>query len=428
MVGFTDLYSALTGAKNLPTTAANVKLVEDVFKEKNGCKVINVTFKGHNSSHGRYNGGKSGKANKKVDDSRNQSLSSNRALTFKNWMSKMNFPMASTANASETLSQTAETETYKSDDVDNQHIKAWRSASVCIEYEQTQITAVQVPDSNTDIVSTSIKNKTKSVSPEDTASLDEKLKASGVKPSSKQDENTTAQKVIDNSKNKIAENEKDEGSDNKNANEYTITTGIVDRYDNEGEFFELLDKTSPFLHHLITDKIKYFDPAYHSISPEGFNARLTFLHQCTRQGSTVGNSDINGLTAYNLAFGRPPVCVLRVGDFFYTKIIINSLNIQYETPQWDLNPEGIGVMPMFAKVSMNFAFIGGSDLAGPIARLQNAVSFNYYANTGVYDNRAEMVEYQNGKEVKYKPYIYPEVTVPKKRKGITEIGDVTDGS
>ena len=36
---------------------------------------------------------------------------------------------------------------------------------------------------------------------------------------------------------------------------------------------------------------------------------------------------------------------------------------------------------------MNFKFIGGSDLTGPIARLQNAITFNFFANTGVYDGR-----------------------------------------
>ena len=164
----------------------------------------------------------------------------------------------------------------------------------------------------------------------------------------------------------------------------TTETGVVQRYDNEGEFFELLDKEAPFLHHLISEKIRYFDPAFHSISPEGFNSRLTFLHQCTRQGATIEHGSANEISAYNLAFGRPPICVLRLGDFYYTKIIVNSLSIQYETPQWDLNPEGIGVMPMFAKITMSFTFLGGSDLAGPIARLQNAVSFNYYANAGVY--------------------------------------------
>jgi hypothetical protein len=123
---------------------------------------------------------------------------------------------------------------------------------------------------------------------------------------------------------------------------------------------------------------------------------------------------------------------LRLGDFYYTKIVINSISIQYETPQWDLNPEGIGVMPMFAKVTINFVFLGGSDLAGPISRLQNAVSFNYYANTSVYDNRAEMVQYDadgNGHEVKFKPYSYPDMVQtgePKKRKHQTAatFGDV----
>lgn len=192
-------------------------------------------------------------------------------------------------------------------------------------------------------------------------------------------------------------------------NKNTVERKPVERYDNEGEFFELLEKNDPFMHHLISQKIRYFDPAFHSISPEGFNARLTFLHQCTRQGPTIGGSDINKLSAYNLAFGRPPVCILRIGDFFYTKIIIDSVQINYDQVQWDLNPEGIGVMPMFAKVTLTFKFVGGSDLSGPIARLQNAVSFNYYANTGVYDNRAEMVEFENngsGRETAFKPFIY----------------------
>ena len=155
------------------------------------------------------------------------------------------------------------------------------------------------------------------------------------------------------------------------------------------------------MHHKITDKIKFFDPAFHSITPEGFNARLTFLHQCTRQGSTVGSSDRGGLSASNLAFGAPPICVLRIGDFYNTKILIESLNITYDEASWDLNDEGIGVMPMLADIQIGFKFLGGSDLSGPIARLQNAVSFNYYANTTVYDDRAEKIKYdENGNVIK----------------------------
>lgn len=181
------------------------------------------------------------------------------------------------------------------------------------------------------------------------------------------------------------------------------------RYDNEYQFFKEIDVNDSFVKHKIVEKVKYFDPAYHSISPEGFNSRLTFLHQCTRQGPTNGNSDFNAnesQTAANLAFGRQPICILRVGDFYNTKIAIKSLNISYELSngvQWDLNQEGIGVQPMFAKVDISFTFLGGSDLAGPIARLQNAVSFNYYANTSVYDNRAEMIETSPGGS-RYKIY------------------------
>jgi len=170
-------------------------------------------------------------------------------------------------------------------------------------------------------------------------------------------------------------------------------------HDNEAEFFKLLPLKAPFLHHKITDKIKYFDPAFHSITPEGFNARLTFLHQCTRQGPTVGRSDLTPKTAGNLSFGRPPVCILRIGDFYYTKVIIKNVSINYDPIHWDLNTEGIGVMPMVADVQIGFTFIGGSDLAGPIARLQNAVSFNYYANTGVYDNRSEEVLYNDNGQI-----------------------------
>ena len=147
----------------------------------------------------------------------------------------------------------------------------------------------------------------------------------------------------------------------------------------------------------IVDKVKYFDPAFHSITPEGFNARLTFLHQCTRQGPTNSVSQASSGSrdyikyAGNLAFGRAPYCILRIGDFFHTKICIDSVNISYKTGQgiqWDLNPEGAGVQPMFADVNINFKFIGGQDIGGSIEVLQNAVSSNYYANASIYDPSA----------------------------------------
>ena len=177
------------------------------------------------------------------------------------------------------------------------------------------------------------------------------------------------------------------------------------RYRDEELFFSLVKSSDPVIFKNIVDKVKYFDPVFHSITPEGFNARLSFLHQCTRQGPTISSSDLsnnNGFNgagyAGNLSFGRAPVCVLRLGDFFNTRIIINSVQIQYETAQWDLNPEGIGVQPMLANVTLSFVFQGGSSLGGPIQRLQNAVSFNYYANQEVYDDRADVAVYSAADE------------------------------
>lgn len=171
-----------------------------------------------------------------------------------------------------------------------------------------------------------------------------------------------------------------------------------DTYDNEYTYFKQINENDDMVKRYISDKVDYFDPAFHSITPEGFNARLTFLQQCTRQGPTISASDLGMGSAYgagNLSFGRAPFCVLRIGDFFNTKICIQSINIEYDNgggPQWDLNPEGIGLQPMLANVNITFTFLGGSDISGPIARLQNAASFNYYANTSVYDRRSDYRE------------------------------------
>jgi hypothetical protein len=162
------------------------------------------------------------------------------------------------------------------------------------------------------------------------------------------------------------------------------------RFYSECDYFKKLSLSDPFAYESIKEKIKYFQPAFHSTTPEGFNARLNFLQQCMRQGPTLGASGNNNPN--NLAFGRPPVCILRVGDFYNTKIIIENLNFTFEPLVWDLNPEGVGVQPMICNVDLSFSFIGGSSLRGPINRLQNAVSFNYYANTEVYDPRADTIK------------------------------------
>ena len=162
---------------------------------------------------------------------------------------------------------------------------------------------------------------------------------------------------------------------------------------NEANYFDIVDKEFPTYFDNISEKIKYFHPGFHSTTPEGLNSRLTFLHQCTRQGKSIGDKNIQ-----NMAFGKPPVCILRIGDFFHTKIVIDSMSINYEGGggiQWDLNPEGVGVQPMIANISLGIKIIGGQSIKGPINRLQNALSFNYYSNTEFYDIRSDYISTKN---------------------------------
>lgn len=198
--------------------------------------------------------------------------------------------------------------------------------------------------------------------------------------------------------NNIVETENIEENAHSNIKSQTTVIEGDYTYDNEYLYFSEISRDS-LVHKHIVDKVKYFDPAFHSITPEGFNARLTFLHQCTRQGPTnaVSSGHINSGSedflkfAGNLSFGRAPYCILRIGDFFNTKICIDSMSITYDNNgvQWDLNPEGVGVQPMYANISLSFKFLGGQDIVKPIERLQNAVTANYYANASIYSRHAD---------------------------------------
>jgi hypothetical protein len=164
----------------------------------------------------------------------------------------------------------------------------------------------------------------------------------------------------------------------------------------ECNYFEVIKENVPFLYDSFKERIKYFNPAFHSMTPEGLNSRLTFLNQCLRPGETIpvigtdGKPRIND--AVNTSFGAPPVLVLRIGDFYNCRIIPDSVSFTYDSTLLDLNPEGIGVQPMLVNVSMNFKMIGGHGIANPVEQLQNALSFNYYANTEIYDERSVRTE------------------------------------
>lgn len=428
LVSFKDLFVALEES-NKAVDAANedkVKEIKKILTDKDRYEITSLKYFGHASYQGRKNS--------------NNDLAKNRANTLKKWLE--GFDVFKGVKAEQPIIKNqSEKPVINVGGNSEINTKLWRSASVIIEYDELsvsnavetksvaqtdangnavkdkntqqvlkQVDKVEIPNGKQSPNWSNVNNPYMANDPTNSLLSDNRLDPLTGKLISKEEYNTM------NGKSNDTTSEAKGKDDNKQEKNETVK-----RYDNEGEFFELLDREAPFLHHLITEKIRYFDPAYHSISPEGFNSRLTFLHQCTRQGATIEAGSSNEYTAYNLAFGRPPICVLRLGDFYYTKIIINTLSIQYESPQWDLNPEGIGVMPMFAKINIGFTFLGGSDLAGPIARLQNAVSFNYYANTSVYDDRAEMVEYDDdgsGKVKKFKGWIYQ--PKKKKRKGYVD--------
>jgi outer membrane protein OmpA-like peptidoglycan-associated protein len=179
-----------------------------------------------------------------------------------------------------------------------------------------------------------------------------------------------------------------------------LTKKLLRRLLSECDYFDMLQEQQPMVFDGIKSKIKNFQPTFHSITPEGLNSRLTFLHQCTRPGDTIPTAKATGINqtsleyndVFNSAFGTPPIVVIRVGDFYHTKAIIDSVQLKYDDAKFDLNPEGIGVQPMIADVTLSLKFIGGHGLAKPVAQIQNALSFNYYANTEMYDERATETE------------------------------------
>ena len=178
---------------------------------------------------------------------------------------------------------------------------------------------------------------------------------------------------------------------NQEENQAKLKTKILSKLLGEENYFKHLESSDELVYSSLKRKLQYFHPAFHSTTPEGLNNRLSFLLQCTRPGNTIATRTEDGvenLDAENTAFGTPPICVLRVGDFYHTKIAIDSVSFSYDPLIYDLNPEGIGVQPMIASASINFKYIGGQGLKGPISQLQNALSNNYFANTEMYNSNS----------------------------------------
>jgi hypothetical protein len=103
-----------------------------------------------------------------------------------------------------------------------------------------------------------------------------------------------------------------------------ITKRVLRSLLSECDYFEVIKQDTPMVYDSLREKLKFFHPAFHSITPEGLNSRLTFLQQCMRPGDTIptvqvdnqGGSTLQYNNAVNTSFGTPPVLILRVGDFF----------------------------------------------------------------------------------------------------------------
>jgi len=196
------------------------------------------------------------------------------------------------------------------------------------------------------------------------------------------------------------DNNKDENNKTYNSDENNKTYNSDDLNKYYNHFFAEKDiKSNAISSNFESIRYNNYNPAFYSQTPEDFHRRLTFLQQCVRQGPAVRVNDNNRKSNY--IFGRQPICILRIGDFFYTKVIIENLTIDYNETTWDLNPEGMGLQPMLAKVTLQMKLIGGQSLKGPISALQNAATLNYYANSTYYDN----IYYESAHEFENKEYV-----------------------
>ncbi len=211
-----------------------------------------------------------------------------------------------------------------------------------------------------------------------------------------------------------------------------ISKKIIRTLLTECNYFDVIKDKDPMVYDSIREKVKYFNPAFHSMTPEGLNSRLTFLNQCVRPGETIPVIDSDGKPkhndALNTSFGSAPVLILRIGDFFNTKIIPNNVSFTYDPLVLDMNPEGIGVQPMIANVTLTFDIIGGMGLAKPVEELQNALSFNYYGNTEIYDERATATEDVSKLDAKFAAEFYETPPTPKIENKITNDAGSTIGT
>ncbi|MCD8208750.1 MAG: hypothetical protein LUD72_12490, partial [Bacteroidales bacterium] len=369
----------------------NINLIKEVLTGSE-YRISSIHTKGMSNSHANN-------SNKKTNTQRNTALAKDRADSVKDWLTKLATSLKSVDSDYTDFTPSISVSSSDTTDVSGITAKAYRSAKVEIECAKSQTTLLaetdQMEDGGTDYNKYVGWNYVRT---------DE----NGIKYYKSLEEGDDREWYFDEDSGKMIYRANRGIADRSNygtfrSNKVDNGIGASDgsddynklRYDQEYHFFKLLAKKDPIVFASLMDKVKYFSPAFHSGTPEGFNARLTFLHQCTRQGPTVSASDKNSKSANNLAFGRQPYCVLRLGDFLNIKFIIDNMSVSYDPLVWDLNAEGIGVQPLIANVQLSIRLLGTGDVRGCIAKLANCCSFNFYSNTSLYDNRADFFEIEH---------------------------------
>jgi hypothetical protein len=176
--------------------------------------------------------------------------------------------------------------------------------------------------------------------------------------------------------------------------------------------FQSLDITNKFPTGF--EKLNVFSPVFNSQTPFDFTKRYTFLHQLTRPSKLSNITDIS-----NTVFGRMPVFVIRYGDFIYSKAIARSVNFDITDSTWDLNPEGMGAIPLYCNVTMDLTLLGGQSLAGPIDRIQTANDSNFIANStfnaGYYANNKTFEKARKQEETQWPKLSHGNPPNPRKR-------------
>jgi len=101
-----------------------------------------------------------------------------------------------------------------------------------------------------------------------------------------------------------------------------------------------------------------FQPAYFSGNLIDFKRRMEFLSKMTRPANNMNSSD-------GFSFTKPPVCHMRLGDWFNHDIIVNSVSYDYSNAPWTLDDKGMN-QPMWASVTVSFNIVGPAGDSGGV--------------------------------------------------------------